>query len=632
VRFQAAPQKAETLWLYFGNPAAEPIAPLRQPDGSPWRPQRGLVLRIYAKPKPVFPDTLPQLLDLANHGTLQGALVRDQVSDGFNPCGTSSNYIGIYEGYLHIDKPGTYGFCSASCDGSWIVVNGKTILSWPGPHGYAGSEHGQKHGQIDLPPGDAFVQYFHEAGSHGHLAFLGWHPPGAAGYVAIPREQWLAGRTAEPAAYEARDKPLLAVPHVATENTYWVRDSADQQTTLVNFSVAGASRDGKITKAHWVFGDGLTAEGPSVQHVYFRFGRPEAALTVTDDHGHTDTTTFHPNIFLIDTEVSDVGIGNAEQHMHLAADYDTARLERDDLAEFCRFWSKLEHYKQAIAAAGAYLQRFPDGPAAGELAGLAADAAVHSQAYDPARAEQFYAEALTRTTGAQPKLHLQLRRARNLAWGLNDPKRAGPLFQAVSAGAPGLGDAEAAKLLTRSALIGLGDCALLTADLAGAKALYAKAQAILLRHTDDQEAQDLAKLGSYPFIIDDLRARGEYAFALQAIDQWENEFPLEKLDGLSFFWRGKVLYIWHPGDQAIRFLQLAELVRPAATHVPEAVWLQANCYLETGHYAQALEQFQRITTQFTTSEYCARVPEKVRQCQAALAAEAHKGGNHGNPK
>ena len=136
----------------------------------------------------------------------------------------------------------------------------------------------------------------------------------------------------------------------------------------------------------------------------------------------------------------------------------------------------------------------------------------------------------------------------------------------------------------------------------------------------------MAKLGSYPFIVDDLRARGEYAYALKTIEQWEYEFPTEKLDGLSFFWRGKVLYIWHPGDQAIRFLQMAELVNPAASHIPETVWLEANCYADTGRYAKAIEQFQRIRAEFTNSEYFERAAQRIKQCQAALAAPAGKGG------
>jgi hypothetical protein len=628
LRFQVTPQKAETLWLYYGRLAFDPVAPLRRADGSIWHPQRGLVLRLYAKRKPAHPDALAQLLEMANQGAQEGALVRNQISDGFNPCGTSRDYISIYEGYLRIDKAGTYGFCSASCDGSWIVVNGKQLLSWPGPHGYGGSEHGEKHGQIDLQTGTAFVQYFHEAGGHDHLAFLGWRPPGTEAYAAIPREQWLTVRTVDPSNYQARDLPLLAVPRIGLLNTYWVRESADQQTSLVNFGVVGSDRGGKIVSAHWSFGDGLTAEGLRVQHVYFRLGRPQASLTVTDDHGRSDTVSFHPDIFLIDTEISDVSLGNPEQHARIAAGYDAAHLEREDLGELCRFWDRIERYPQVVATAGTYLQRFPDGPGSEELAGLAGDAATQAQAYDPARADSFYEAALARNPDARQKMHLQLRRARNLAWGLNDPKHADLLFQLVAAAGPGLPDREAAKVPARSALIGLGDCALLTSDLAGAKALYTKAQAMVVRRADDQQPQEMAKLGSYPFIVEDLCARGQYEFAIQTIDEWENEFPTEKLGGLSFFWRGKVLYIWQPGAQSIRYLQLAQLVSPSAAHVPEAVWLEANCELASGQYAQALEQFQRIGNQFTNSEYSSRLGEKIRQCQAAIAAQAQKDGDH----
>jgi tetratricopeptide (TPR) repeat protein len=129
-------------------------------------------------------------------------------------------------------------------------------------------------------------------------------------------------------------------------------------------------------------------------------------------------------------------------------------------------------------------------------------------------------------------------------------------------------------------------------------------------------------MGGYPFTVEDLKDRGEYDYALKVVDRWENDYPTEKLDGLSFFWRGKLLFILHPGEQAVRYLQLAEAVHPKGNHVPEAVWLQANCYMAMGKYDQALQQFQRIQGEFTTSDYAQRAPAKVKECQGHLPPPA----------
>lgn len=46
--------------------------------------------------------------------------------------------------------------------------------------------------------------------------------------------------------------------------------------------------DGAIVTFAWDFGDGVTAEGASVEHIYNAGGTFEAVLTVTDDDGATD--------------------------------------------------------------------------------------------------------------------------------------------------------------------------------------------------------------------------------------------------------------------------------------------------------------------------------------------------------
>jgi hypothetical protein len=108
------------------------------------------------------------------------------------------------------------------------------------------------------------------------------------------------------------------------------------------------------------------------------------------------------------------------------------------------------------------------------------------------------------------------------------------------------------------------------------------------------------------------------------LDLWEDGFPLQKLEGVSFFLRGKVLFVQHPGAVAERYLALAEKVAPHATHVPEAVWLRANCLLAMGRYEQALGLFQRIRTDFTDSEYFQKAQEKIAECEKHLPAKPGK--------
>lgn len=54
---------------------------------------------------------------------------------------------------------------------------------------------------------------------------------------------------------------------------------------------ASLDKDGSIVSFAWDFGDGGSAEGASVEHIYNAGGAFDVVLTVTDDDGATDTAT-----------------------------------------------------------------------------------------------------------------------------------------------------------------------------------------------------------------------------------------------------------------------------------------------------------------------------------------------------
>jgi hypothetical protein len=71
---------------------------------------------------------------------------------------------------------------------------------------------------------------------------------------------------------------------------------------------------------------------------------------------------------------------------------------------------------------------------------------------------------------------------------------------------------------------------------------------------------------------------------------------------------------------AVRFLEMAETVNRRALHVPEAIWLKANCEFALGNYRQAMSDFLRVRDEFTAARYLQRVKAKIEECQARLAA------------
>lgn len=580
-----------------------------------WYPRRGILLRVYRKSKPAHPKTLTGLRRLIRTNNLEGAGFCNGVSDGFNRFGPSDHYISVYEGYLRIDQAGSYSFCTVSDDGSWLRVDDRHVVEWPGPHGWSGAEHGERNGQIKLKQGVARVQYYHEEGAGTQMAFLGWKPPGAERFQAVPPDQWLSVRTARAVGYEARDKPLIAVPLARVINTYWIRDSDDRQATLVEFRHRSRSRAGEIVKTHWSFGDQLEAKGDRLRHVYFRTERPEVTLTVTDARGNTDSITCSPNVFYVDVRTRYFRLGNSKQYMEAAAGYDVERMAQEDLQLYAEFWGYLEKWSEHVRAVDALARRFPDCPAIPQLAASAAQGCTRAEAYDPQHAVELYRIASRGARTALKRVELDLRLAEVLAWGLEDYQQARALLETTITAAETESTAPFQRL-RRQAIIAMGDVALLAGDYQQAERSYRQAQEI---SKPIEQAEMLAKTGGYGYTVADLLARDEFDWALEALDRWENEFPVQRLEGYTFFLRGKVLYVQHPGRLALRHLELAERVSPRAVHVPEAVWLRANCLLAMERHEEALLEFQRIQNELTQSQFFEQATEKIELCRAKLA-------------
>lgn len=609
----------------------------------PWQRKRGVLLKIYRKARNENPADLASFRALLSQSTIQGAGFRDGISDGFNPFGSSSQYMSVYEGFLSIEKPGKYGFCTVSDDGSGVYINGTKIVEWFGAHGWGGSERGEKSGTIDLPQGVAVVSYLHENSTPSQMAYLGWKPPDGKGFVPIPPAMWLSVRSARPTGIEAHDKPLVADATLTNASTFFLPNTDDRQATMVVAQSQSVSKAGKIVSVAWDMGDGVTRNGQKVEHIYFRLGRPIVTLTVTDDKGNSDSMRLAANVFQVDVVSNYYASGNPEAYIKIASTYDPQKLSRDDLEGFTEACFRTEQFALHLTAAAAFVTRFAKDKDVSRIASDAAVSLLRPAVYDAARAERMLATAIDATENGLTESEFTLRRANILAWELGQPDAAAPLYESLydatraAAEDPKLaalvrkiaersakqfakrpqhrkpaGPAERIKTLARSSLIGLGDVALLNDDRATAAALYAEARRLDLRPIPRPE--EMAKLGTYPFMVEDLLARGEHDTALDQIDEWENLFPSQRSEGWTQFWRGKVLFVQQPGPRSLRYLEWCERLSPTAVFVPESLWLRANGLVALKRHAEALALLQRIRSDFTTSEYFQKAPELIAEC------------------
>ena len=227
-------------------------------------------------------------------------------------------------------------------------------------HGHQGGERGQHNGAIRLAVGTAFVQYFHEEGDGGQLAYFAWKKPGEEQFSAIPNEQWLSVRQAGPSLFEAANGRRWRRARVEIESTYWIAGTEDRQATLLKCTDMSRSRGGEIVSREWDFGDGQKATGREASHVFFRLGRAEVTLTVVDKKGNRDTVTIAPRFFRWTRSRGNRKYGEAKDYIAATAEYDPQRMPREDLSLYATFCGNLEQWPQHARAARAYLERFGD--------------------------------------------------------------------------------------------------------------------------------------------------------------------------------------------------------------------------------------------------------------------------------
>ncbi|MFC1712812.1 PKD domain-containing protein [Candidatus Poribacteria bacterium] len=92
------------------------------------------------------------------------------------------------------------------------------------------------------------------------------------------------------------DGSITSTPNVPPIAVAGDDQTVDKDTTVNLDGSASSDSDGAIVSYAWDFGDGNTAEGATVSHVYPDVGRYTVTLTITDDDGDTGTDTLTVNV------------------------------------------------------------------------------------------------------------------------------------------------------------------------------------------------------------------------------------------------------------------------------------------------------------------------------------------------
>ncbi len=611
----------QRFFIYFGNPKAERApeqvvvdpTPGAGPPRGAWVPRYGLVLQTIQRPEGDNPQTPVDMAKLiAGSKAKFGARYQRRVAEGYNLFGPSDYYISIYRGWVRIPSAGKYQFCTVSNEASFSFLDGKELVHWPGRHTTERGERGEVNKLVELTAGLHYLEYYHEEVTLDQMAFLGWRPSGDPGaFEPVPESVYTAPHPAVVSRYEDPKGPLATFEPVITDSI-WPPERSEGQYTRCRFRANPAPALPEGTKYQWDFGDGQTATGPEVEHVYLALGTFAVKLTAQGPAGNL-SATWPLLVFEIEHVTDQFKEGRPADYARLARTYDRGKLDEAGLRELAHLLAESEDPAGGLEAGKLFVQRFP-GAKPLELARvrrLMADCALRLGQGSVDEAVAHFQAALTPEMPPEERIDVLARLIRLLGIERNLPDKTPPIVAQVEETVKKARLTEEVRAAYRRAVIAAGDVLLWQGKLEEAHAFYAKAERLGKNFIPPQVRA--ARIGAYPNSLREYVGSGNYGAALDLVERWEETFPTDKPNGHTFFWRGKVLALRGQPREAERFLARAIRLTVGAGFESEARWLLSQTLEQLGRKEDADRELARLVSLGLDDEFTRKAREKVKK-------------------
>ncbi|MFO0930921.1 MAG: PKD domain-containing protein [Gemmataceae bacterium] len=607
-------------FVYYDNPkaarAAEQVVDDPRPGSGPakgaWVPRFGFVLQTIERPKGDNPRAAEEMGKLiAGSPTRFGGRYQRRVADGYNSFGPSDYYISVYRGWVHVAKAGKYQFCTVSNEASFSFLDGKELIHWPGRHTAERGSRGEVNSLVELTAGPHFLEYYHEEVTLEQMAFLGWRPSADDGpFAPIPEAFFTAAHEGVVRGYETPKGPLPTFEPGITDSI-WPAQRSEGQYTRVAFQPGPGLPAGATCR--WEFGDGQTATGNRVDHVYLTLGKYPVTLTATLPGGEKVTATWPLTIFEIEHVTDEFKEGRPTDYLAAVKGYDRGKLSAAGLKELAFLHAEAEDLAGALAVGREFVGRFAasgDALMVARVRRLLADCALRQGDAGLEEAITHYRQAVVKELPATERIEVLGRLIRLVGVDRGQGDRAVELLAEAEAVMKEKDVDDDGRRAFRKAVAAAGDARLWQGRRAEAQKLYARAERLLPQVIPPQVRA--ARLGAYPNSLREYVAAGNYGAALDLVEQWDDLFPTDRLNGGTFFWRGKVLLLRGQPREAVGYLQRTVQIARGAAFETEARWLLAEALTGTGKPDEARKELAKLVASGLRDEFTARAIEKLK--------------------
>ncbi len=578
-------------FVYFGNAKTEkPQQELQI--------RRGVLMETHAYSGGGIADLrqVRQVFDRSEK--LLGRDFREDIFLGHNPFGPQSSLCSLFTGWLICPSDGEYVFSTSSQDASFLLIDGKEVVS-NGRH-HPPQWRAVRQGSIKLSAGLHELKVYHVSTGGDPVIVAAWREPNGRRIWKIPPDAFAPIRRGEPEILErygwAMHADFIDVQAGETflSNRYFQRYIFE---TLLKGRTAGKG------EYHWDFGDGQKSSLKRCEHIYLRDGQYKVTLTVRID-GQTLTRTNVINVTRPWDNVTKNILDPPADYARIVSNYDFTTADPSDIAGAVILF-KRAGLNDAIIRAGDALVGHDNAPAPvlREVMGIYADALVGT-AKAPARAVSALLIA-AKMTDAPDAAAEMLAGAGRCALSDGKDDRAMEIFSQTIKKYSALTTNSA----IRNAKIGIGDVWRHRGNYDKAIEAYRSSGTA----QGDAKMKPSVRKGDLARQAEDYLHRQLFDDAAEALDKWEYEFPADKLEGFSTLIRAKLAMEQKQYADAAEQAERLAKVNPRSNYAPELLMLAADAYTNMQKTDLAQKTLQRIAKDYPESPLAAKAKKAISQ-------------------
>lgn len=558
--------------------------------------RRGVLQETWVLPGGRF-GTLAQVRAVFKRAeTLIGRGFRTRIFQGHNPFGPQQGLATIFTAYFVAPESGPYTFCTSSRNASFLIVDGKRVVSNGGRH--RPQTTASKQGRVELTKGLHTLTFYHVSPDGNPIVVAAWQPPDG-------KRIWPMAPGAFAPVFGARAGALEEYDRAVTLDIAAVHAGegflAGRYIQRYTFTASAIGPVRTKPRWQWSFGDGTKGEGEKVDHAYLMPGEYTVTLTA-QTHSGRRTRSMRLAVERPWDQVTQNKLDRLKDLVKIVAAYDFAALQTDSLGLAMVLFERTDkadlllqagqEFATRDSAAGEVVQRAMEPYVKALLAGGKAD-----------QAAEMLTAAAQMADSADARAMLLARAGRVRLDELGQVEAARELFDHVLEryGAKG------SLAGVRGAHLGIGDIWRIQGDSAKARSEYEAATPAKATRPGQQafRAGDFARHVEFYLRSGDLWAAREY------LQRWADAMPADKLNGAWSLLMVKTLMLQGRHRAAAAEAETLVAVNPASPQGAVVLMLAANAYHRLGRAEKVVETLKTIIAMYPESTYAAEAIEKL---------------------